>query len=154
MVRFLFIVLFGLQTYALDSAPGNFNGKYVITQAEACASYGILYSCVESDSLYGKHIEIIQSKASGEQIVCVNKSFKDGIKGDSSCYKNNPDNHITLSITSGGFKAEYTEYQFGEEFLRTYSKLSRSGTVYKLKDGGSTKGVHLYYNYTLEKINP
>lgn len=150
MNKFLFIMLVSLSALAWDSMPGNFTGKYIITQSEACARYALYYNCVESKELVGKTIEIVQSKINGVDIICIKKNFKDYLTND-GCYKNLPSENSTLSISSSGFKAEFNDIRFGQQFGTTYAKFSRSGTEYQFKDGGSVKGIHMYYNYTLEK---
>lgn len=151
MSKFLFFMLVSFSAVAWDSIPGNFTGKYIITQSEACARYALYYNCVESKQLIGSKIEIVQSKIDGVDIVCITKSFKDYLTND-GCYKNLPSENVTLSISSSGFKAELIDKDLTPQFItKTYAKFSRSGTEYKFKDGGSVKGIDIYYNYTLEK---
>lgn len=150
MNKILFLLFTSVSGFAWDSTPGDFNGKYIVTGTEVCVSYSILFKCTEMDDFNGKSLEIIQSRLNEKSEVCIKKSFKDSVKYD-SCYQQNPQEHSYLSLSGDGFKGEVTEYQLGKKFVTYYAKLSRSGLEYTLKDGGSTKGIHIYSIYTLQK---
>lgn len=152
MNKFLFILFVSFSAFAWDSAPGNFTGKYKIIQSEVCSSFGLYYNCIVSSELAGKTVEIVQSKVNDEFIVCINKNFNDYLTNN-HCYKNNSKENMTLKISSSGFKAESIEVREGRKVTSTYSNLTRSGTEFLLKDGGSVKGLFLYYNHTMEKVN-
>jgi hypothetical protein len=152
MNKFLFILFASVSAFAWDSAPGNFTGKYKIVQSEVCSSYGTYYTCLVSTDLAGKTLEIVQSKVNEEYVVCINKNFSDYLTNN-HCYKNSAKNNSILQITSSGFKAENVEIRNGRKVTSTYSHLTRSGTEYLLKDGGSVKELFMYYKHTLEKVN-
>lgn len=150
MNKFLFILFVSFSAFAWDSTPGNFTGKYVITHSEACVKYLLYYSCVEIKELDGKFIEVVQSKINDSDVVCIHKNFKDEIKGQ-TCYKNSAEENTIVKITGSGFTAEFNDIRYGESFAINYAKFSRSGLEYQLKDGGSVKGLHMFYIFTLEK---
>lgn len=152
MNKFLFILFVSFSAFAWDSGPGNFTGKYVITHSEVCSSFGLYYNCIITTEYSGKAINIIQSKVNDEYMVCVNKNFNDYLTNN-HCYKNILKENSTLKISSSGFKAENAEIHEGRKISSTYTNLTRTGAEFILKDGGSVRGLLIYYNHTMEKVN-